>query len=362
MTNEMKGLYMTPRKRVEAVLYGDRPDKVPFTIYECMISPSETERKLKEDGLCVVNRGYAVFHTKTPNVTYKSSSYEEDGITYSRRDIHTPVGDLHSISRPAGFTSWHIKRLFTKPEDYKPLMFMIQDAEYEPCYDSYLKAEAELGEGVILRGGIGLTPLHQIMISWMGVEIFAIEWLERRDEIQKLNDAIVEQHRKIYPLVANSPASHVNYGGNETGDVMGRERFQKYVIPCYNEAADILHKGNVLLGAHLDGNNKVWADLVAESGLDYVEAFTPAPDCDMTLREALDIWSDKVLWINYPSSIHIRSDEEVEAETVKLLKESTPGDRLIIGITEDIPANRWHGSMLAISRAINKHGYLPIKQ
>ncbi len=352
---------MTPRKRVEAVLYGDQADRVPFTIYECMVPEGDVGQQLRDEGMCIVDRGHPVVHTRTPNVTSRSETYTEEGVTYSRTDIHTPVGDLYSISRPAGFTSWHIKRLFQRPEDYKPLLFMIQDTEYEPCYESFSKADAEAGEGVILRSSVGGTPLHEIMISWMGVQTFAIEWADRRDEILKLYDAMVERKRKLYPLVAKSPVLHLNYGGNETGQVMGRERFEKYVIPCYEEACEIMHKHGKFIGAHLDGNNKVWADLVAASGLDYVEAFTPAPDCDMTLKEALEAWPDKILWINFTSSAHLRSDEGVEAETLKLLKESAPGDRLIIGITEDIPAHRQHGSLLAISRTINEHGQLPIE-
>ncbi len=35
-----------------------------------------------------------------------------------------------------------------------------------------------------------------------------IEWMDNRDEIFKLYDIIVENRRKIYPLVAESPASH----------------------------------------------------------------------------------------------------------------------------------------------------------
>jgi len=351
---------MTPRKRVEAVLYGESPDRVPFTIYEGMVPQGDLGQQLRDEGMCIVDRGHAVVRTRTPNVTSQGKTYTEEGITYSRTDTHTPAGDLYSVSRPAGFTSWHVERLFKRPEDYKPLLFMVQDEEYEPCYESFSKADAEAGEGTILRSSVGLTPLHQIMISWMGVETFAIEWADRQDEILKLYDAMIEQRRKLYPLVARSPVSHVNYGGNETGSVMGRERFEKYVIPCYNEAAEVLHKHGTLLGAHLDGDNKGWADLVAASGLDYVEAFTPAPDCDMTLKEALEAWPDKVLWINFTSSVHLRSDEGVEAETLKLLKESAPGDRLIIGITEDIPPHRWQGSLTTISRTINEHGVLPI--
>jgi len=240
------------------------------------------------------------------------------------------------------------------------LLFMIQDEEYEPCYDSFRRAEQEAGEDIILRGGIALTPLHQIMVGWMGIETFAIEWAERRDEIMKLYDALVANLRRLYPLLADSPCWHFNFGGNETGDVMGKERFEKFVLPHYEEAAEVLHKKGKLLGAHLDGNNKVWAEAIAESPLDYIEAFTPAPDCDMTFREARELWRDKVLWINFTSSVHVAPVEKVKEETRRLLCEASPGDRFIIGITEDVPEDRWQENFLAISAIINTEGRLPI--
>lgn len=237
---------------------------------------------------------------------------------------------------------------------------MVEDQQHEPNYESFLKAERDFGEDALFRAAIGGTPLHQIMVGWMGVETFSVEWMERRDEILKLYDAMVAQRRKIYPLVARSPALHANYGGNEVPEMMGLERFRKYVIPLYNEAAEVFHRHGKLLGAHLDGNNKLWAQEVADSGLDYVEAFTPAPDSDMTVSEALQAWPDKVLWINFPSSVHLASIEEIEGTTRSILTEAAPGDRFIMGITEDIPEDRWQQNLLAISRVIHREGKLPI--
>jgi hypothetical protein len=345
---------MTPRQRVEAVLRGEVPDKVPFTIYESKLPQCAVERQLRNEGLCIVNRRYPVVRTHTPNVCSESFPYTENGVSYVRRVIHTPVGDLFTIDRPAGFTTWHLAKLFQKPEDYKALLFMVKDQQFEPDYAAFARAQEMLGEDLILRAAIGLTPLHQIMISWMGIETFAVEWAERRDEIDRLYEAMVENHRKIYPIVAQSPALHANYGGNETGDVMGRPRFARYVIPLYDEAAEVFHQHGKRVGAHLDGNNKVWADLVADSGLDYVEAFTPAPDTNMTLAEALEVWRGKVLWINFPSSVHVSPIEEIEATARQILQDAAGEHRLIIGITEDVPEERWQGNLLAISRAINR--------
>ena len=139
---------------------------------------------------------------------------------------------------------------------------------------------------------------------------------------------------------------------------MGLERFARYCVPLYAEAAEELRRGGVLLGSHLDGNNRAWAHLVASSALDYVEAFTPPPDCDLSVREALERWPGKFLWINFPSSVHLQPAAQIEAVTTDLIEQAAPGGRFIIGITEDIPPERWQDNMLAIARAIDRRGRL----
>lgn len=350
---------MTPRKRVEAVLRGELPDRVPLTIYENKIPQCAVERQLRNEGLCIVYRT-SVFKTSMPNVETRTEAFAIDGVQYVRTVMKTPVGEVSELARPAGFTSWNIEKRFKQPEDYKVLKFMVEDQHFEQDYAAYIKKEQTLGEDFILRAAIGLTPLHQIMIHWMGIETFAVEWAERRDEVLGLYEAMVAKQRHVYRLVAHSPASHANYGGNEVPEVMGLERFTEYCVPLYQEAAEELHQCGVLLGSHLDGNNKLWAHAVAASSLDYVEALTPPPDCDTSVREALDVWPDKFIWINFPSSLHLESIEKIEHTTRQLLREAVPGNRFIIGITEDIPEQRWQENMLAISRIIAAEGQLPL--
>jgi hypothetical protein len=91
--------------------------------------------------------------------------------------------------------------------------------------------------------------------------------------------------------------------------------------------------------------------------MDYVEAFTPAPSSDMSLAEALEAWPDKVLWINFPSAAHLGTGEEIKRTTRGLLEAARADEarcgrsRLILGITEDVPADRWQESLSAISEA-----------
>ena len=344
---------MTPRERVLAVLEGRPVDKVPFTVYESKIPHCAVERRLRNEGLCIVNRHVSPIRTETPNCVTESHHYNENGRPRVRNVTRTPVGEISTVREPAGFTSWELEKLFKGPEDYKPLLYQVNDTCLQPDYEAWHKGEAWMGEDVILRAGVGLTPLHGIMIHWMGVETFAVEWAERRDEILTLVHAMRDKQREVYPLLADSPITHANYGGNEVPEVMGLQRFREFCVPLYNECAEHFRAKGKLLGSHLDGNNKLWAEDVATSGLDYVEAFTPAPDTDMTLADALEAWPDKLIWLNFPSSVHLADIETIRDTTREILELAAETNRVIIGITEDIPEDRWQQNLLAISEEIN---------
>ncbi len=346
----------TPAEKVMTSLRGGHSDSVPFTIYERKIPQCRAELDMRNRGMCIVNRGVSVVKTHTPNVKRKNEVYVENGKTMTRTYIETPVGNLTSLSENAGYTSWVHEKLFKSPDDYKTLLFLIKDELYEASYDAFIEAEKAAGGDIIFRAGFGLEPLQALVSGgYMDMQDFCIEWMDNRDEILKLYAAIVENRRKIYPLVAKSPASHANYGGNVVSSIIGLETFEKYYVQHYNEAAEIMHKHAKLIGTHLDANCALIAKAVAGTELDYIEAFSPAPDTDMSLREAREAWPDKVLWLNFPSSVHIKSDADVEQKTLELLDELDSVDGIIMGITEDIPEERWRNSCTAIMDGLDKH-------
>lgn len=346
---------ISPRQRVAAALRGEITDHVPFTVYECMLPQCAVERRLRADGLCIMNRHYAGLSSATPNCPSDSYTYYDpaSGKTLTRQVIHTPVGDLTSVSEPAGFTSWRHELPFKGPEDYEKLIFLANDAQFAPAYEQVIRAQEWLGEDVYLRGCMpGYSPLQAIIYSYLGVEVFCKEWAERRDEVLRLYGALHERARRCYRILAESPHDVIQYCGNVSPEIVGLPRFREYVLPHYDELAEALHQRGKQLLVHLDANCGLFAEAIAGSGIDIVEAFTPAPDTDMTLAEARAAWPKKVLWINFPSSVHLQSDEAVYAATRQLVAEDGGSGRLLVGITEDVPPHRWQGSFLAISAAL----------
>jgi len=350
---------MTPRERVLATLRGEKTDKIPFTIYESMIPQCAVERRLRNGGLCIVNRRVPAVNTERPNCTERIIRHPdpETGKQLTRVEITTPAGVLTQVKEPADFTSWTREHLFKGPEDYAALRAFVADEVYTPNYDEFARAEAWMGEDVILRAGAGGNPLHRIMIGWMNIETFSVEWAERRDEVLALEKVMADKARERFPLVAASPATHANFGGNEVPEVMGPQRYEEFCLPLVKECAEVLGAKGKFAGSHMDGNNRPWAHLLARSGLHYVEAFTPEPGTDMSVAEALEAWPDKVLWSNFPSATHLAPLDEVKRIARDQIEQARSFDgpnRLIIGITEDIPKDRWQESLQAISEVINE--------
>jgi hypothetical protein len=257
-------------------------------------------------------------------------------------------------------TTWREEYYFKGPEDYDALEFAIRDREYAANYEEFSAQVEMMGHDAIMRANIGYSPLQEIIYVLMGVERFAEEWADRRERLMRLYDALADDRRKVYPLVARSPALIANYGGNVSPEVVGRERFGRYVLPHYDEAADLLHEHGKLLGVHLDANVQLLAPAVAESRIDYIEAFTPAPGSDMTVAQARDAWPDKTLWINFPSPVHLEGIDIIEDTTRQLLRDAAPGNGFILGITEDVPGDRWRGNFDAILRVLGEEGRLPL--
>ena len=216
---------MTPYRRVITALRGGCPDKTPFTVYESKIPQCAVERELRNRGLCIVKR-ITSYNIRRPNVKTKSIHYtDEKGRYLIRTIIETPYGELSTLDQPAGFTSWHHERLFKSPDDYNALLFMIKDSMIEPAYDHAFKVVKDLGEDFIIRDNLPLEPMQNLVSSYMGAETFSYEWMDNRDEVLKLYDALVDVARGIYPIVADGPLEFSNYGGNVIPQVMKLLRY-----------------------------------------------------------------------------------------------------------------------------------------
>ena len=87
----------------------------PSRSNECMIPQCEDERRMRNEGLCIVQRGPGVHGTRAPGISSETHTCVEDGRGASAPITHTPEGDLTEVREPAGFTSWTVEFMFKGP-------------------------------------------------------------------------------------------------------------------------------------------------------------------------------------------------------------------------------------------------------
>jgi len=102
-------------------------------------------------------------------------------------------------------------------------------------------------------------------------------------------------------------------------------------------------------------------DLIAETKIDVIEAFTPPPMGNLPVSEARAVWKDKVIWCNFPGTLIATSDAKtIEDYTIKLLKSVAPGENFLLGFTENFPLDRFQVAFGAIAKVLEKYGRYPI--
>ncbi|MCX5757085.1 MAG: hypothetical protein NTU83_00970 [Candidatus Hydrogenedentes bacterium] len=110
------------------------------------------------------------------------------------------------------------------------------------------------------------------------------------------------------------------------------------------------------LFVHADGDLKALWSAIAESPLRGLDSYSPPPDNDTAVVDAMAQWPEMRLCINFPSSVHLAEPEAVRKRTGELLEEGGHTGRLQIQVSENVPPEVWRTSFPAIVDAIRAFG------
>lgn len=337
---------MTVRERIQLALAGERPDVVPFTLYEWMSDDATAVAALGQLGLGLI-RHAGTYQAHTPNVTYHSENFVRDGRRWNRHTIRTPVGEVSRLSQEGWVQEYYVRR----PEDYRVLEFMVRDTRYQPSYDTFRALDHELGDRGVTLIGAGRSPLQTILVDYAGLERFSCDIADECEELCSLYHALVEKQRELLWIIAEGPGEVVKLWENLTGEVIGARRFAHLHLPFYEEWGRVLHAHGKRLIAHFDGRLACLSDGLAASPLDGLESLTPPPEGDLSLGEARRLFPRKVLWVNLSVSRYFDPPECLQAHVRDLLAQAQPWKGLLFEISEDLPAN-WRESVPTVLKVL----------
>ena len=349
---------MNVKERILTAMMWDEPEEVPLTVYDWMLPRGTTERLLREGGVGLIVRlpGHRVTHHQ---VEILSHEYQESGRSLVRRTIRTPVGEVWQTLQPDlayGTSNWFRDHFIKGPENYRVMEFYYRDMVFTDNFDAIREAQRRVGADGLVMLRIAKSPIQEMLYQMMGLDRFAFDYQEQRDLFDSLHATMVRRYEELHEFAAGSPVEILQLGDNIYSDVIGRERYRRYLMPEYAKLKARLEGTGKLLAVHMDGNLKSLRADIAEAQFDIIEAMTPPPMGDFSIREARQNWPDKALWINFTSSMHIEPAAVIEAHTRELLEEAGTTRGFGISVTEDAPVEALEKSLAVISRVLHEHG------
>ena len=364
------------RQELLAAFRGERPDRIPFTIYFCLIPDAEPL-----DGIAYgSNYDYAHVPAREPAVAglheqrglafigwFPAHEQSVDGVRITEQEItrnglpvqcrriETPVGTVTEEAQidPTYGSRWVLKHLIKSVDDYRVMQYVYDHTMIEPAYNAYRVADAAMGDKGVVLAEILPIPLQWLLVEVMGSEAWSEGLLVHTAEFEVMLQSLQRVYMRQVEIAADSPAQAVWLPDNLTGTYVSPTIFDKYCAPVYDAACTMLQQAGKLTLAHCDGCYTQLKEQIGRTKIDVIEAFTPPPMEMISVAEARAAWPTKVLSINVPGILFTEPREVIIEHVRRYLDEaSATTEAFVVGCTENYDVLQFDHAFTAIADAI----------
>ncbi|MEX1348950.1 MAG: uroporphyrinogen decarboxylase family protein [Desulfobacterales bacterium] len=387
--------------RVQAVLQGKQPDRLPFIDrmeiwYQSKCWSGSLPAKYHEMSLNDIHQSvgigrqkftapYAfklrnievvctfeneiIFRDFEPVTEYFPAQWAPDQIPRDKAGTTTieyvaPVGKLsiayevaESMVAMGGVEPYLTHHLIKAEEDYRTAEYIIEHTEIVPQFDKIREDQCELGDNGFVVPCLHRIPFQQALLEYLGEVPLFTALYDSPQQLNRLLHLLDLQLMEIFRQMADLPSIYVEFGDNLDGTMTNPKLFKEYSLPYYQKYADILHGQGKKVGSHTDGNVKPLLSLLAQSGLDVCESFSPAPLTECTFEEAWETWRHgPLIWGGVPSPIlEKRTSESEFRDYIHRLLEIIGNRNIILGVGDMVLGNNLIERVEYIAKEVEHH-------
>ena len=353
---------MTMHERMLAVCKGQPHDRVPFAQYENLAGPNEEIWDLVgRENMGILHRVHLA-HIHTPNCSYETEDFQRGEHRALRTTLHTPKGDLveEKVFEEAYNSAAKTKHFIMDRDDYEPFLAYLRDMTMVEDAQPYIDYAKRLGDQGLVLVRIYATPYQRLWRDWVSLENLAyhmLDYPDLLDEVLGLLGKLLRDEIAIVGKVAGEiDLPLARFADNLTAPAIGEANFRKYCMPYYQDLANLLEGRNVPIFSHMDGDLKPLWGPITECALNGIESYTPTPTGDTSVQDVARLWPDRIMLLNFPSSVHIEDPGVVRQCTDEILDVLGHSGKLQIQISENVPSWAWPKSFPQIVAAIEDFG------
>ncbi|MCM8816593.1 MAG: hypothetical protein NC913_03670 [Candidatus Omnitrophica bacterium] len=277
----------------------------------------------------------------------------------------TEKGTLRTVYQivPGGMGYGDNRRIVEFPvktvEDLKVLIHLVNHQNAVAVPELFQEAADRVGkraEPTVFLTSTGFTELIKIHAGLLNT-FYLLD--DHPLEFEEYIEACNHRDMRIAKEALKLPCRIFNLGDHVTNEFTPPPILKKYVVPRWKKISQLLTENNRFVHSHWDGNSRLILPYLKESGLHGVEALTPAPMCDMTLEEIYQATEGMVVLDLIPAIFFLPSFplKELISFTERVIDMFM--GRLILGVSDEIPAPGEIERIEAISELIDKKFGLP---
>lgn len=293
---------MTPKERLETVIAGGIPDRVPATVhqwqpyhYRNIMGVADELEAFLAAGLDAVIYPWACVkpHESPDWITTTTEKAADGGLVEVEYQIATPGGVLSGRAMRSDYTSSIVEHPFNKPEH----IHLIE--KYHPVPELDLDAvrtlKARLGENGILRSftnGPQGSPWQDACCYYGTQEMIYLayddpDWTHEFLEI--LLQKKLEFYRKNLTPLKGVFSMIETGGGAASNTVISPTMFEEFCLPYDIRQHDAIHEidPNIAISYHTCGGMMQLLDRIPRNGCDFSETLSP-PGCGGDIQDHQD--------------------------------------------------------------------------
>jgi uroporphyrinogen decarboxylase-like protein len=266
-----------------------------------------------------------------------ADGYERSIIIEGRHEttnISTPVGAIRQIRTLAADGSYCITEHFAKTaDDLDVILWAAQHTTTQVRHDRIQRALDALKDFGVIDIPIGRSPFGTFIHDAMGLfnGIYALQ--DEKQKVERFLDGMREPFLETIKAAASTDARIVIISDHADEHLIAPPYYEKYCIPIYQEACEILHQAGKIVSTHVDGNIHALLPLFAQTGFDLLDGCTPAPMSNYNVQQLSDALSDQLFaYCGIPSSLFMtnRPDQEIIGWAEKIKQQSN--GRMILNV------------------------------
>jgi len=251
------------------------------------------------------------------------------------------------------------------PDDFDAVAEVFEHLTVIPTPEAYRAFDARVGDrGIaVARGPVAASPMHLILHELTAMQNFFYLYADDRDGLRRLAKRMQPFFESALSALLACDADVIFWGANYDQDVTWPPFFEEEIVPWLQMVSERAHAAGKLLLTHCDGENRALLPLYPGCGFDVAESVCPSPMTRCSLAEIrAGMGPNTTIWGGIPSVLLLdgyTSEREFNDYMDRLFESIGAGDRLILGVSDNVPPDANLQRLASIKQFIESFG--PVK-